>query len=144
MLLGSSIAVAGGSIAAGQVVDSHMIFLNSGPGNSSTRITHNEVDWTFSGAILGVMVNTSGSQEAATSSLLGAAGTSYPGAFPNRGLEGGDGYSIAGNVLTLSMVVTEPGDWIRVVTASPVPAPSAVILALTGLAGLRRARRFVA
>jgi hypothetical protein len=39
------------------------------------------------------------------------------------------------------MVVTEPGDWIRVVTVSEVPVPAALWLfapALMGFLGLRR------
>ncbi|WP_025896824.1 hypothetical protein [Sneathiella glossodoripedis] len=129
-----------GTIAAGTRVDSHMIFLNS---QGNTLITHFNVEWTFSGAILGIMADIGGTDEAASSAELGAAGTTYPSAFANRGLEGdyndgvfanNDEYSFIGNVLTLSMKVTEPGDWIRVVTVSAVPLPAALPLYAAGVA----------
>ena len=148
----SNLAVDGGSIAAGTKVDSHMIFLNS---NGSTRISHGlgqagGVQWTFSGTILGVMSNSNGSLEAASNSFLGAPGTAYPGSFGARGLEGNpfdnvndDFYSFAGKVLTIGMQVTEPGDWVRVVTASPapVPLPAAGWLMIAGLGALGAAAR---
>jgi len=57
-------------------------------------------------------------QREANSNYLGAAGTFYPRAFGNRGMEANDSYIINGNQLTVNMQVTEPGDWIRVITAS--------------------------
>lgn len=121
----------GGSLTVGDVVDSHMIFLNS-DGNGG--LTHNGVEWTFSGNIIGVMLDAGGLDEAASNDEFGAMGTLYPGAFGARGLEGNDSVSIAGNVLTVNMRVTEPGDWIRVITeASPVPVPAGLPLVLTGL-----------
>jgi hypothetical protein len=139
--------VDGGTIAAGTVVNSHMIFLNSSGG---TRIEHLDVTWTFDATILGVMSDVGGTLEAATSSFLGAAGTNYTvpiaeaAPFSNRGLEGGgDAYSfLSPNQLQVSMVVTEPGDWIRVVTeAAVVPVPAGLPLILTGLGALAIARR---
>lgn len=148
VLLTAALSVDGGVIPAGTRVDSHMIFLNTSTGSR----THFEVDWTFSGDILGVMSDSGGMLEAASTSFLGAPGTNYtvtgPGTgpaapFTARGLEGfGDGYSFSDNVLTISMQVSEPGDWVRVVTA-PIPVPAALPLmagALGGL-GLLRARK---
>ncbi len=130
----------GGSIAMGTLVDSHMIFLNR---NGNQRIDHNDVIWTFSGAILGIMSDSGGNLEAASTFELGAAGTSYPAAgFAARGMEGSDEYElVALNMLRVNMAVTEPGDWIRVVTAASVPEPASFGMLALGLAGLVTLRR---
>lgn len=152
----NDLAVDGGTISAGTRVDSHMIFLNSGPGNSTSPISHgaggnqNAASFTFSGDILGVMSDSTGSLEVASSGFLGLATTLYPvSAFNARGMEGNpldgrtdnDWYSFLGDTISLGMNVTEPGDWIRVVTVSQVPVPAALPLFLTGLAGLGFAAR---
>jgi len=135
----------GGSIASGTLVDSHMIFLNS---EGTTFLTHANVTWTFSGTILGVMSDFNGNLEAASTFELGNPATNYtvgPGAAPfaARGLEAlGDGYTVLGNTITVAMAVTEPGDWIRVVTS--VPEPSSMLLlgaSLAGLVGFGRRQR---
>lgn len=140
--LGAALAVDGGFIAAGTVVDSHMIFLNK-PAGVSGAITHGvggagPVEWVFSGAILGVMSDGPGTLEAASNSVLGAVGTIYPVAFTARGMEGSDDYSLLGlNSLGVSMQITQPGDWIRVVTAAtPVPLPAAGWMLFAGLGAL--------
>jgi hypothetical protein len=105
-------------IPAGTWVNSHMIFLNT---DGDTAASDVGVVWTFDGPVLGVMSKNNGSLEVASSPILGAAGTTYPAApFQARGLEAGDGYSVSGNTITVSMNVTEPGDWIRVVTAPTI------------------------
>ena len=58
--------------------------------------------------------------------------------FPARGLESNDSYSIAGSSITVSMGVTEPGDWIRVITRVPEPTSLAPVGA--GFAGACRRR----
>lgn len=155
-LLTADLAVDGGLISAGTRVDSHMIFLNSGPGNVGTAIAHgagpnqNAASFTFDGDILGVMSDRAGSLEVASSDFLGLATALYPvAAFSARGMEGdpldgrtdNDWYSFLGDTISLGMRVTEPGDWIRVVTVSQVPVPAALPLFLTGLAGLGFAAR---
>jgi len=84
-------------------------------------MTDANVEWIFDGPILGVMSDAGGTLEAASSGILGATGTTYPGAFSARGMEGGDSYSVAGNQITVTMTASEPGDWIRVVTADTPP-----------------------
>ncbi len=143
-----------GGLTAGQLVDSHMIFLNK-PDSMSGSISHEDVTWTFSGDILAVMYNGNGSHEVTSTPELGAIGTNYPAApFPARGLEGADNFSVAGNILDmdLDMYVSQPGDWIRVVTEAspgpPVPEPASIavwsVLGAIALGiGWRRRRRSV-
>ena len=147
-LLTSDLQVDDGVISAGTTIDSHMIFLNT---SVNTAASHIGVDWTFSGTILGVMSDYNGLLEAGSSSFLGASGTTYPGGFSMRGLEGNlsncntqDCYSFFGDTLSLTMRVSEPGDWIRVITVSDnvsintaqVPEPSTLLIFSLGLVGL--------
>lgn len=143
MLIGN-LAIDNGSIASGTTVDSHMIFLNT---ENNLLGEQFGVEWTFSGTILGVMSDYYGNLETDSNSFLGASGTTYDSNFAARGLEGTlancdmnaqDCYSISGNTLTLTMRVSEPGDWIRVITQSTaqVPEPSTLLIFSLGLIGL--------
>jgi len=133
-----------------------MIFLNSlGP----ALLSHFDVQWTFDGIIIGIMSDRMGALEAVSTFELGAPGTNYtitgPGTgpaapFPARGMEGtftdgsaiNDGYSlVAPNILRVGMFVSEPGDWIRVITSRAVPEPGTFMLFGIALAGMGLARR---
>ena len=133
IMLGANLAVDAGSLSAGLTVDSHMIFLNT-PGNMYYRAI---ADWVFSGQILAVISGTNGANEVSSTGILGGLGVNYPNApFNYRGLEGGDSYAVNGNTLSLTMQVSEPGDWIRVITRSNVPEPLPLALLGLGLLGL--------
>lgn len=150
-----------GIIGAGTRVSSHFIFLNnSGAGNLNHGLNGAPVVWEFDGAILGVMSDSGGRLENESTDILGADGVIYPGGgtgtlFNARGFEtsapfadvANDFYAVGlgPNVLEIGMNVTEPGDWVRVVTAAtPVPLPAAgwmLIAGLGGLGALSRKRR---
>lgn len=101
-------------VPAGMAVDSHMILLNT-PGGGAAGFTET---WCFDGVIVGVISDEDGLLEAASNAVLGWPGTCYPAAFATRGLEPalGDGYVVHGNTIEVTMNVTSPGDWIRVIT----------------------------
>lgn len=136
-----------GVIPAETLVNSHMIFLNS---EGETNLTHYDVVWTFDNLIIAVMSDSRGELEAASTFELGAPGTNYTVTFPGsgpaapfgvRGLEGSDSYVVAGNQINVSMIVTEPGDWIRVITA-PEPTTAMLLAAIgIGLVNWRKRRR---
>jgi hypothetical protein len=110
-------------IPIGTLVNSHMIFLNAPEG--AGVITTGNVVWTFSQPILGVMSDYRGDLEVASTPELGAPATNYTVAvlpdrappFNARGMEG-DSYVVLGNQITVNMAVSQPGDWIRVVTCA--------------------------
>lgn len=149
VVLPGEVKVDGGVIlATGTRVSSHMIYLERlrGPGQPAS-VWHLGVDWTFDGPILGVMSSINGGREAASQSILGLDTTAYA-QFSHRGMEANDTYSVSGSTLTVNMKVTEPGDWIRVVTLAPprsrVPETGGWMAGVIGglfIAGLRRLAR---
>ena len=129
-----------GSIAAGTWVSSHMIFMDG----AGSLVTQGPVTWTFSGKVLGTQSDIDGALETqAAAAVLRAASTLYPGApFLARGIEPDDALAVGLNTVTLTMLVREPGDWVRVITEAPeIPAPAAAWLMLAGLAGFGFAAR---
>jgi hypothetical protein len=124
-------SVDGGTIPSGTtLVNSHMIFMNQTNGVTST-LSHTGVTWTFDFPIIGVMSDVGGNFEAASTPAFGAVGTNYTSfptscgtseatdkaaPYPERGIESGDSYTVSGNTITLNLGVTQPGDWVRVLT----------------------------
>lgn len=146
VMLPSDVKVDGGGVvAAGTMVSSHMIYLERlrGAGQPAS-VWHLGVDWTFDGPILGVMSSINGGREAASQSILGLY-TTTDAQFSHRVMEANDTYSSSGSTLTVNMKVTEPGDWIRVVTLAPlrsrVPETGgwmAAVIGVLSIAGMRR------
>lgn len=138
-LLTSDLRVDGRTtITSGVTVDSHMIFFNT-PDN---RFSKDFATWIFDGIILGIMSDFFGQLEAKSNVFLGASETIYPERFWARGLEGRDEYLVSGSSIDVYMEVSEPGDWIRVITQSvPVPEPATILLFGLGLLGLAKVRR---
>ena len=138
-LLTEALAIDGGSIAAGTRVDSHMVFLNTATGNANRTAT-----FTFGAEVLGIMSQQNGANIFASDFLGEAAGIDYSdtsGYGDNRGLEGSDSATLGINFVTFNMRVSEPGDWVRVVTAAQVPVPAGLALLPTGLFALGALRR---
>ena len=123
----------GGTIPGGTTfVNSHMIFMNQ-PSGIVSPLTHSGVTWTFDFPIIGVMSDSGGTFEAASTPDFGAVGTNYSSfptscgtskittgdqvaPYPARGIEGDDTYTVAGNTITLNLGISQPGDWVRVLT----------------------------
>ncbi len=150
VILGHDLAVDGGIIAAGRMVASHMIFLNTPTGVSGSGGFSGLglISFEFSRKILGVMSDSRGALEALSSYLpgtlthfLGASDTLYQTQWAySRGMEKTDVYNFDGKTINLRMGVTNPGDWIRVVTVSPVPLPYSVWMLLAAMFGLAAVR----
>ena len=135
-----------GPIMAGTRIDSHMVFLNRGDNAGGTsNLLDLDASFTFSGAIIGTMSDRNGGLRMVPSDFLGTlVGYSYTN-FDARGLEVNasytDTFQIAGNVLDTQFNVTQPGDWMRVVTISQVPVPAGILLLPMGLFAMGALRR---
>ncbi len=139
MTLAADLVTDSGTIMAGTKIDSHMVLLNRD--DTRTRNLTLAGSLVFSGNILGVISTTAG---LLASDSLGA--PSVYTSFPNRGLEAYniDGYTVAGSALDVIFKVTQPGDWIRVVSVAEVPVPAAAAflpMGFAALVGLRRRRK---
>ena len=142
-----------GFIGEGTEVHSHMIFLNKEENAPSGKLGAFAITFTFNGNVLGVITNTHALDD--TDEIFGLTDTiQYPGLpgspnkgnFFKRGLGAQDGdpdfvqWDPANpNQLTVRMQVTQPGDWIRVITA--VPEPSMLLPIALGSLGMFVAAR---
>lgn len=123
------------SLSTGTVVSSHYIHFDVAPQTSASiqgRVR-------FDAQIIGVIVlNEAGARHLDDSDFLGAP-TLFTTGSNNRGLEfATDAFrlTIAGDTIEFDLSITQPGDFIRVLT---VPAPG--IASFAGLVGLTIARR---
>jgi hypothetical protein len=136
----------GTSIGVGDVVDVYMMFLNRDSRTSSGTADTATATFTFTTQILGIFGQQNGSDLVLTDGLSQT--TTYSN-FSSRGIEignngtfsagGGDDlitHVLGSNEVGLFLRVTQPGDWVRVVTVSAVPVPAALPLMLVGLGGL--------
>lgn len=137
--LTSALTTDQGIIAAGTTISSHMILFNRASGSASVNASGGV---SFSGDVLGTMSDLNGALLDA-SDYLGAPGTTYQSGFSNRGLESNDSLTLVPTDSVLfSFNVSQPGDWVRVITEAPapVPVPAAGALLLLGLGALGVAR----
>lgn len=150
--LGAALTTDQGTIAAGTLVDSHMVFLNRSDrktGNANLISVDTEIQ--FGGTVLGTMSDQNGGLRMVPSDFLGGPVTTYAN-FNNRGLEQTNcgvncdfvTFALGSDTVRFDLHVTQPGDWVRVVTVAAVPTPAAFAMMGTGLAAfavMRRRRR---
>lgn len=121
----------------GQTVDSWLLFFDPS-GTGSVRGTVS-----FQQNVLQVFSTQAGLTNTAAFQRTGYS-YSY-GTFTAPELSGGDSVSASGKTLTLNWNASDPGDYVRVMTAVPEPATyaqmAAGLLALGGLARRRRQQR---
>jgi hypothetical protein len=129
-------------IPAGTIISSHYVHFDS-PGSEMVSAAGS---LTFSGRIVGVIVSGDYSGDSNgrldQSDALGL-GTVYPEHMPYRGLEFEiDRFEITTDrrTLNLSLRISQPGDYLRVFTVEPVPAPGGMIVMAGLLAAARRRR----
>ena len=121
----------------GQTVDSWLLFFDpNGTGSVSGTVT-------FQQNVLQVFATQVDLTNTASFQRTGYSYTYGTSTAPE--LTGGDSVSAAGKTLTLNWNASDPGDYVRVMTAVPEPATyaqmAAGLLALGGLARRRRAQR---
>lgn len=119
-----------GTLAAGTVVNSHMIYFDP---EGDDLLTVSDIEILFDSQILGLVVTDQAMVD--THALLGHTDLNYYGGTDmNYGPNGAPDVELfSGSTLTVSLRASQ-GDYFRVLTASTVPTPGS--LALLGVAGL--------
>ncbi len=128
-----TLTTAGGTVPAGTMVDSSLIWVDP----ATYMNTQATID--FSSDIVGIIIGSVGLF--LSDGLFGSDVVSYfYGAF--TGLEGIDSLTIVdADTITISFWTNNPGDYIRVLTATPIPLPAAGLMLLGALGALGAMRR---
>ncbi len=130
------------TIKSGVTINSHLVFFNHADGiadNLKYSFADFDVDWVFDSVILGITYDPQSVWEY-ESRYLGLDNVDYgyddfydnPNgvkSYSGRGIESKrDSYTISGNTLTFNSFVQQPGDYMRIITATPIPEPTTSLL----------------
>jgi len=128
------------NLGVGTLVRSHYIHFDVSPQSSASIQGRVRFDSNIIGVIV---VNESGSRHLDDSDFLGAP-TLFTHGNDNRGLEfATDAFriTILGDTIEFDLSITQPGDFIRVLTQGDIPAPGALSVVGLGLFCISRRKR---
>ncbi|MBL8874751.1 MAG: hypothetical protein JNM86_03025 [Phycisphaerae bacterium] len=129
------------SLGVGTVVRSHYIHFDIQPQSGSATVQGRV---RFDSNIIGVIVvNEAGARHLDDSDFLGAP-TLFTHGNNNRGLEfATDAFriTILGDAIEFDLTITQPGDYIRILTQGDIPAPGSLAVGTLGLLCIARRKR---